>query len=304
MGSHIGTSKMSPVLKLSRLALGTAQFGLNYGVANQRGQVPVNDITAILNGASLAGVDTLDTAIAYGDSEKRLGEAGVNRWQIVSKLPQLPDNLTDVAAWVRAAVKGSMERLNVPCLCGLLVHHPADLLSSHGDALYAALSELKLLGLVGKIGISIYQPDELNPLFDRMTFDVVQAPFNIFDRRLIDSGWVGKLHALGVELHVRSVFLQGLLLMPATQRPCKFQRWQPLWDEWERWLHEHQLTPLEACLRYALSFNEIGRVIVGVDSPQQLTEIIAAASGALPPIPSGLRSTDVALLNPSNWHQL
>ena len=189
-------------------------------------------------------------------------------------------------------------------LGGLLLHHPADLLGSQGEALYFALAQLKSLGFVEEIGISIYQPDELNPLFEHMSFDVVQAPFNILDRRLIDSGWFGKLHALGVELHVRSVFMQGLLLMPATLRPAKFQRWQPLWDEWERWLSVHQLTPLQACLRYALSFNEIARVIVGVDSPQQLNEIIAAASGELPPVPLGLRSTDVALLNPSNWHEL
>ena len=295
---------MSPVLNLSRLALGTAQFGLNYGIANQTGQVPVNDVASILDAAAVAGIDTLDTAIAYGDSEERLGQIGVNRWQIVSKLPQLPDNLTDVAAWVRASVMGSIQRLNVSYLGGLLLHHPADLLGSQGEALYFALAQLKSLGFVEEIGISIYQPDELNPLFEHMSFDVVQAPFNILDRRLIDSGWFGKLHALGVELHVRSVFMQGLLLMPATLRPAKFQRWQPLWDEWERWLSVHQLTPLQACLRYALSFNEIARVIVGVDSPQQLNEIIAAASGELPPVPLGLRSTDVALLNPSNWHEL
>lgn len=298
---------MSLVLNVSRLALGTAQFGLNYGIANQAGQVSVNDVASILKGASLAGIDTLDTAIAYGDSEERLGQIGVNPWQIVSKLPkfpQLPDKLTDAGKWVRASVMGSIERLNVSCLGGLLLHHPADLLGSQGEALYGALAELKSLGLVRKIGISIYQPDELDTLFEHMTFDVVQAPFNILDRRLMDSGWFGKLHELGVELHVRSVFMQGLLLMPATLRPAKFQRWQPLWDEWDRWLSVHQLTPVQACLRYALSFNEIERVIVGVDSPEQLNEIIAAASGALPPVPFSLQSNDVALLNPSHWHQL
>jgi len=209
-----------------------------------------------------------------------------------------------VGAWVRASVMGSIERLNVSCLGALLLHHPADLLGTQGEALYAVMVELKSLGLVRKIGISIYEPDELNALLERMTFDVVQAPFNILDRRLIDSGWLGRLHDLGVELHVRSVFIQGLLLMPATLRPAKFRRWQPLWNEWDRWLSAHQLTPLEACLRYALSFREIRRVIVGVDTPRQLKEIIAAAAGELPPVPVGLRSTDVALLNPSNWPYL
>lgn len=295
---------MSSVLNTHRLALGTAQFGLNYGIANQAGQVLVNDAATILDCAAAAGLDTLDTAIAYGDSEERLGQIGVNQWQIVSKLPQLPDRSLDVSAWVRASVMGSLERLKVSCLGGLLLHHPADLLGSQGDALYAAMAELRSLGVVKKIGISIYQPDELDTLLEHMAFDVVQAPFNILDRRLIDSGWLGRLRDLGVELHVRSVFMQGLLLMPGALRPAKFQRWQPLWDEWERWLRAHQLTPLEACLRYVLSFNEIRRVIVGVDTPGQLKEIMTAASGNLPPVPASLQSTDVALLNPSNWHQL
>ena len=295
---------MSSGLNTRRLALGTAQFGLNYGIANQAGQVLVRDVATILDCAAAAGLDTLDTAIAYGDSEDRLGQIGVNQWQIVSKLPQLPDRSLDVSAWVRASVMGSLERLKVSCLGGLLLHHPADLLGSQGDALYAAMAELKSLGVVKKIGISIYQPDELDTLLEHMAFDVIQAPFNILDRRLIDSGWLGRLRDLGVELHVRSVFMQGLLLMPSALRPAKFQRWQPLWDEWERWLSVHQLTPLEACLRYALSFNEIRRVIVGVDTPGQLKEIMTAASGNLPPVSVGLRSTDVALLNPSNWHQL
>ena len=295
---------MSTVLNTSRLALGTAQFGLNYGIANQTGQVPVSDAVTILDGARVAGLDTLDTAIAYGDSEHRLGQIGVKQWQIVSKLPQLPDRLPDVGAWVRASVMGSIERLNLSCLGALLLHHPADILGTQGEALYAAMVELKSLGLVKKIGISIYQPDELDALLEHMAFDVVQAPFNILDRRLIDSGWLGKLRDLKVELHVRSVFMQGLLLMPATLRPAKFQRWQPLWAEWDRWLSAHQLTPLEACLRYALSFNEIQRVIVGVDTPRQLKEIVAAASGELPSVPFGLRSNDAALLNPSNWPHL
>jgi len=289
---------------MRRIALGTAQFGLNYGIANQAGQVRLGDVATILDCAGATGVDTLDTAIVYGDSEERLGQVGVKQWQIVSKLPRLPDLAIDVGGWVRASVMGSLERLKVPCLGGLLLHHPADLLGSQGDALYAAMVELKSRGVVKKIGISIYQPNELDTLLEHMAFDVVQAPFNVFDHRLIDSGWLGRLRALGVELHVRSVFMQGLLLMPSALRPAKFQRWQPLWDEWDTWLSAHQLTPLQACLRYALSFQEIQRVIVGVDTPRQMNEIIAAAAGSLPPVPVVLKSNDVALLNPFNWHQL
>ena len=295
---------MSSILSTRRLALGTAQFGLDYGIANHAGQVRADEVAAILRSSTDAGLEMLDTAIAYGDSEARLGQMGVHDWQVVSKLAPLPDGTVDVRAWVNSAVMGSLARLKVATLSGLLFHQTSDLLGQQGDSLYAAVSALKSHGLVKKIGISIYQPDELTPICERMSFDIVQAPFNIFDRRLIDSGWMNRLHAMGVELHVRSVFMQGLLLIPAAQRPAKFQRWQPLWDEWARWLHLHQLTPLEACLRFVLAFSEPRRVIVGVDTSAQLAEILQAAQGALPLLSPALQSNDVDLLNPSNWHHL
>lgn len=301
MGSDLCTAKVSSTLSLSRLALGSAQFGLNYGIANQTGQVCLSGAAAILGAAELAGFNTLDTAIAYGDSEERLGKIGVKRWQIVSKLPRLPDMLPDVGAWVRTSVLGSLERLNVPSLHGLLLHHPADLVGPQGTALQIAIKELKALGLVRKIGISVYDPEELTTLLKLMSVDIVQAPFNILDRRLIHSGWLGKLQELRIEIHTRSVFMQGLLLMPQQLRPARFHKWQTLWDEWECWLNVHKLTPIQACMRYALSFDEIKRIIVGVDTPIQLGEIIAAASGEVPPVPYGLQTTDVTLLNPSHW---
>lgn len=287
-----------------RIALGTVQFGMSYGVANQSGQVDIEEAAAILACAYSAGLDTLDTAVAYGESEAQLGQMGVGDWQIISKLAPLPQSTLDVNAWVNASVRGSLARLNVSFLDGLLLHRASDILGPQGQALYRALIGLKAQGLVKKIGISIYQPDELEAIFDQMHFDIVQAPFSIFDRRLVASGWLKRLHDVGVEVHARSVFLQGLLLMPYAERPAKFLRWQSLWDEWDRWLLCKQLTPLEACLRYVLAFSEIHRVIVGVDTAAQLKEILSASGGVLPPVPAELQSRDVALLNPSNWHLL
>ena len=215
---------------MSALSLGTAQFGLPYGVANQRGQISLDDARAILRCAESAGIDTLDTAIAYGDSEDRLGEIGVASWQVISKLPGIPEDCTDVATWVSHAVEASLCRLGISQLRVLLLHCPAQLLSEQGEVLYAALAQQKRNGLVKKIGVSIYEPDELNALCLNFDFDVVQAPFNIFDRRMIDSGWLVRLSQRGIEVHVRSVFLQGLLLQQPVDRPIKFQRWRSLWD--------------------------------------------------------------------------
>ncbi|TAK90631.1 MAG: aldo/keto reductase [Burkholderiaceae bacterium] len=284
-----------------KLALGTVQFGLPYGVANQTGQVSRTEAEAILRDALIAGFDTLDTAIAYGESEQRLGEIGVGRWQVVSKLPAIPEACTDVAAWAQKSVMDSLMRLKIPKLHGLLLHCSQQLLGKQGEVLYGALLALKEQGAVEKIGVSIYDPQELDALGSRFRCDLVQAPFNILDRRLASSGWLARLHQSGTEVHVRSIFLQGLLLMEATKRPAMFNRWQPLWDHWHRWLSEQALTPLQACLGFAMSQPEIDRVVVGIDSLKQLQEIMSAVETKIAPVPQSLVTEDVQLLNPSNW---
>lgn len=287
-----------------RLALGTVQFGLPYGVANKYGQVSRSEATAILEHTWAAGIGTLDTAIAYGQSEQRLGEIGVDNWRIVTKLPTMPDACTTVRDWVMESVRSSLNRLHIYRLRGLLLHRSQQLLGPQGEELYAALLELKDLGCVERIGVSIYDPEELDNLYPDFKLDIVQAPFNILDRRLKASGWLTRLYRAGTEVHVRSVFLQGLLLMGASQRPKKFDRWIPLWNNWNRWLKEQEVTPLQACLGFVLSQQEIGRVVVGVDNKKQLQEILAAAELEVPLPPDLLQSDDLDLINPSRWDML
>ena len=186
----------------------------------------------------------------------------------------------------------------------MLLHKPKQLLDADGGQICAGLQQLKESGLVQKIGVSIYDPAELDDLYRRYEFDVVQAPFNLLDRRLIDSGWMSRLAARGTELHVRSIFLQGLLLMPPGDRPAKFNRWQVHWSAYDEWLRLCELTPLQACVGYSLSFPEVARVIVGVETSDQLQAIVEAASGLLPAPPSALQAHDCDLLNPSVWATL
>lgn len=287
-----------------KLALGTVQFGLNYGVANAAGQVSLEEAHAILETAKAAGIDTLDTAIAYGASEERLGAVGVQGCRVVSKLPAIPDDCADVDAWAESSVRQSLGRLKIDRLYAVLLHRPDQLLTPRGAALDRALRRLKDDGLVLKLGVSIYDPAELDALCARYAFDLVQAPFNILDTRLVKSGWLTRLTAQGTEVHVRSAFLQGLLLMPPAARPPEFLRWAPLFSAFDAWLREAGLTPLQACLRYALSFGDISRVIVGVDRAQQLTEILHAADGSIPDVPALLSTDDPDLLNPARWAQL
>jgi len=303
--AHINPSwRLLDVMSAARLALGTVQFGLAYGVSNSSGKVTPEEAARILLHAHEVGIDTLDTAIAYGQSENVLGQIGMVGWNVISKLPAVPDHVPSVAEWVVDQVAQSMQRLGVQHLEGLLLHRPDQLLGPDGRGLWSALEGLRAHGRVRKIGVSIYSHEELLRLTRGRHFDLVQAPLNILDRSLVDSGWARRLKEQGAELHVRSAFLQGLLLMESS-RPPKFNRWQPLWRQWEAWLLEHKLSPLQGCLRYCCSVPEVDRVVVGVESSRQLREIIDAANGSMPaPPPTWCMPVDEMLANPANWNLL
>jgi len=287
-----------------KIALGTAQFGLNYGIANNHGQVSFHETKAILKQAHSSGINTLDTAISYGNSENRLGEIGIQDWKVVSKLPEIPKDSNNISSWVTIAVEGSLERLKVRSIYGILLHRPQQLLEKNGLKLYEALKLIKKRGLVKKIGISVYDPSELDALCSLFRFDLVQAPFNLLDRRLIDSGWLFKFAEQDIELHVRSIFLQGLLLMNSDMRPKIFNKWHSVWKQLDDWSSQSGLTRLQACLHFALSFQEISNVIIGVDGLCQLTEILSAAKGPDLKIPDMFRTNDPNLLNPARWPSL
>jgi aryl-alcohol dehydrogenase-like predicted oxidoreductase len=285
----------------SQLALGAVQFGMAYGIANEAGQIGAEETRRIVTCARSSGFDTLDTAIAYGDSEQRLGDIGVSEWRVVTKLPPLPNGERDIRRWVLDSIRGSLQRLRVDRLAGLLLHRSADLADS--DAiLYAALLETKQRGLVEKIGISIYDPSELE-VMSRFRLDLVQAPFNVLDRRLTSSGWLSRLQDNGVEVHARSVFLQGLLLMPPKRRPATFDRWSSLWRRWDDWLLTAGYTALDASLGFVLATSGIDRVIVGVDSIAQLRQVVAASNTIVRSVPDDLSTTDLELISPNLWRR-
>jgi aryl-alcohol dehydrogenase-like predicted oxidoreductase len=290
---------------MRKIALGTVQFGLDYGVANEVGQVDQYEAQRILCLAEENGVDVLDTAIGYGASEEVLGKAGVDGFRIVTKLPTLSADQSNIDRWVRDQVKASLRRLGQKKLYGLLLHRSEDLLGSKGEQLIKALAELKNDDVVQKIGVSIYSPDELEVICKKMKIDLVQAPLNVVDRRLQSSGWLDRLKDDGVEIHTRSAFLQGLLLMERIKIPQKFSRWSSLWDQWHQHLKRSGISALAASLAYPISLDQVDRVIVGVDGAAQLGEILLAAQNLADIFDTSfMRSTDLDLINPFNWNHL
>jgi len=285
----------------SRLTIGTVQFGLDYGVANKSGQVSRKDAKSIISLARLSGIDALDTAISYGESETCLGAIGLGGFKVITKLPPIPGNITDVATWVYDQMEESLYRLNLTSVYGLLLHHSQQLLGSKGKDLSRAIQQLKIRGKVQKIGVSIYAPSELDRLMGVCKIDIVQAPFNLIDQRLEKSGWLQKLYNSGVEVHVRSVFLQGLLLMNTSEVPEKFKYWQPLLNTFHNWLIDNNISALQACIGFVHAHPQIAKIVVGVDSKEQLKQLIQVEKLPKNIIWPNINCSDENLINPSSW---
>jgi len=289
---------------MRKLALGTVQFGLPYGIANRHGQVGLTEARDMLALAQAHGIDTLDTAVSYGDSESVLGEIGVSQFAIVSKLPAFAGNNALVTQWAMAEASASLRRLGIHQFSSLMLHRPSQLLEAAGADLYQALYQLKAQGITRKIGISVYSPAELERILPNFDFDVVQIPLNLLDRRLLSSGWLNKLKDKGIEVHTRSTFLQGLLLMSSEDRPTQFGIWSDLWSKWDDWVADSGLSPMQICLAYALGISEIDKIVIGADNVLQLLEIIeSGVQQAEIEIPD-FACQDERLINPSNWGAL
>jgi aryl-alcohol dehydrogenase-like predicted oxidoreductase len=287
-----------------KLALGTVQFGLPYGISNQSGQVSLESAKDIIALAKSSGIDTLDTAIGYGESESYLGHIDVSNFKVVTKLSGIPDDVSDVGVWVRDQMHASLQRLNVTSVYGVLLHSSQQLLDPKGKDLYQALVQLKSEGFIRKIGVSIYTPSELDSIMNVWPIDLLQAPFSLIDQRMKTSGWLKKLHDAGIEIHTRSTFLQGLLLMPAAAIPEEFKHWQPLLNTWQDWLLDNNITATQACLGFVQAHQQIARVVVGVESMQQLEQLIQSSKEPLNTIWPNICCSDEHLINPSNWNLL
>jgi aryl-alcohol dehydrogenase-like predicted oxidoreductase len=288
----------------SKISIGTAQFGLNYGISNSNGQIQFDEAQEIIKYAKANGVRSIDTAIAYGNSEEVLGRIGVDGLEVFSKLPSIPNDCSNLTNWLISQVSESLLRLRVSKLDGLLLHKPSDLFGPYGPLLIDCLESLKKSKLVDKIGVSIYKPSELDALSSLTDLDVVQCPFNVLDNRLNRTGWMNRLYSMDIELQVRSIFLQGLLLMSPYSRPPYFKRWGVELDCWDHFVEQSGVSALNVCLGYALKKEKIKKIVVGVDSLQQFTQIITAGNSYIDCPSINIDIDDEDLLNPSLWRLL
>lgn len=276
---------------MSKLVLGTVQFGLQYGV-NSAGRPSEEAVKCILSEASKGGIATLDTSSAYGNSEEILGECITpdKDFKIVSKYPkgEMP---------VAEMLNGSLKRLRVKQLYGYLLHHFE--VYKNNPKVWDEFVALKDSGIVKKIGFSLYAPEELEFILkNKSSFDLLQVPFNIFDKKFLPL--MKELHEHGVEIHVRSTFLQGLFFKDRNAMPEKLQPMKKYLLELDDYSKATGLSISEIALNYNLQNPYIDGVLIGVDNVEQLKMNLASVKET--PIDIDIEVKEQELLNPVNWN--
>jgi len=285
---------------MSRLALGTAQFGLDYGISNDRGRIPKEEVFSILDLAANSGIDTLDTAPAYGTSEEVIGEylkKHTNKFSIVSKLSK------ESFSNVKGSVDGILRKLGVSDIYGILFHHFDDFKNDPDH--FRSLQDMKAAGKIKKIGFSLYSTADLEYLFDSdIDFDLIQVPYNVFDQRF--EKYFNKLAERGIEIHIRSVFMQGLFFMDMDKLDPFFSNVKKDLEYIHSVAEDLKISMVELCLGFVLLNKKIDKVIVGVDSINNLRGIISASKDyeRVRSVYNGLTAIcikDEKCLLPFNW---
>lgn len=281
------------------LALGTVQFGLPYGVAGRADAVPEDEVREMLLFAAGAGVRLLDTAPAYGSIEERLADLiGDLPFDVVSKIGPMPDGASadDAARFVEASVARSRRRLGAR-LTTLLFHHADDLLGPHGGEIWRAASTAA--GGDCRLGASCYAPATLVALRRRHPIQVAQLPGNAFDQRLAAPGVAAAIH--GVEIHLRSVYLQGLLLMPSEAAARRVPAAAGPLARWAAWCTARGVQPVSAALGIARHLPGVRVCVVGVDRLRHLEETLRAWHAAIPCSAPVLACESPAVIDPRHW---
>jgi len=258
----------------NKIILGSANFEQIYGA--KKNYINKSEIKKLLNLASRNKVKTIDTSSLYNRSEKIIGQLNNNRFKIISKIPKKPKNIKkkNIKKWLKQIAMISLKNLKIKKFECLLLHSANSLLNKNADEIYKSIKNMKTNGLTNKIGISIYDFNTLDKILKKFKFDLIQAPLNILDQRLIETGFLEKLKKRKIEVHVRSIFLQGVLLLKHGQLPKKLKKLTNYWIIWEKWLKKNKLNSLQVCLSFVRDQHKLDGIVVGCNNKNQLNQIL------------------------------
>lgn len=275
-------------MPVSKLGMGTVQFGLPYGINNTNGQTSAEEVSRILQSATEHGIHVLDTASAYGNAEAVLGKNDLTKFTIVSKYITPSPGKS-----IEQQLQQSLTHLQVEKLYGYLAHRPAEILSDKNQ--WKTLKDLQQKGMIEKIGFSLNTPEELQELLNKNFMpDLIQVPYNYFDNRF--ESMMKELKEKGCEIHTRSAFLQGLFFKDIHTLPSFFDIVKPLIKRVQQQTHNIS----GALLHFVVAKPFIDKVIIGVENAEQLLINIRDMKLGIE-LDKNTINIPEQILMPSNW---
>lgn len=287
---------------MATLALGTAQFGLDYGLTNFVGKLSTGEVERILQHAKDHGVGWLDTAAAYGDAEFRLGSllGGDEGFLICSKLLPTPVG-GDALDSAQRSFERSLQALRRDHLDALLVHAPADLLGYQGEAVWRWMMALREQGLARSIGMSVYEECEIDALTARFKPDWIQLPASILDQRLVSSGCLARLSEQGIHVQARSLLLQGVATLQVGALPGPLAGLARSLQRVHEAAEEFGVQTLDLALAWAAANRFIQLGVVGVSGVDELAQCVDAFALGFDTDWSQFACEESKLLDPRKW---
>lgn len=294
-----------------KYCLGTVQFGLEYGIQGNK-QPDIENVFNILTFAINNGVDTFDTASAYGNAESILGDyfdrhpVLKSNTNIISKmhpdafLNKTRDKWEDVAV---ECAQESIKRIRVSKLSAYLFHNASYIFDRDSvNALYKVVE----MGLSDKIGVSVYTPDEAMKALEYSNIKVIQIPYNVFDHRLDKNGFFENAKKNGVEIYARSSLLQGLIMLEPNNLPQKVAFSKPYLERYLSVCKTYNISPLDAAISYVGSKKEIDYIVFGVDNINQLKDYLSIQNNGIDEqlittLNKEYYTVEEKLVNPALW---
>ena len=255
-----------------KLSIGSAQFGFQYGICNKNGIVGKKEVKKIIEYCKLKKIRSIDTAQGYGNSHKVLGLIDLKKFQVTSKISDIKKN-KDLEYSVTLEVNKILKELNIKEIYALLIHNTDQLKGKSGKNLYQVLQKLKKKKKFIKLGVSVYAKKELDFIIKNYNIDIVNLPLSVANQEFCKKNYLLKLKKRGIKIHVRSIFLQGLLLSSYSNLPKKFKN-NKFFLEWYKWLKMRNYNSLDASLDFIKGIKHIDKIVVGIDNLDQLKNIV------------------------------
>jgi len=259
-----------------KIIIGTAQWGLDYGLTQTDSKISSNELMKIVNFLEKKKTYNLDTSTMYGDAHSRIAQFCNADFRVYTKFSVNLDisNEEEFRTKVQQDCTNSLSSLGQASLEGIYIHNTGAIYDKKFKILVDTVNEIKMRQKNLKVGISVYTTEDIETLLQFWNPDIVQLPINVIDRRLIKSGSLKLLKSRGVEVHARSIFLQGLLLRDLDNIPPYFQPWISIFKDFEKWCLENNMSKLQACVSDIENIREIDKIVIGVDNSSQLDEIL------------------------------